>query len=490
VRSIVVTTLSSPQRRRLHRQVAEAIAALRADQPEYAAELAFHFGRAGHGAETEVLRYATSAGDHMRSSYGYREALGHYDAALRAAERLGARAATADVRHVFAGRLAAYEALLDWDGIMHTATRYERWAAQRGESLPPLIATRRLVLLRALMGDLAGAAAMSAEQAGRQPDAAPAIHDMLRRTALILHPVDPEIRDWRLEIGDRPISDLQSPISFTPAPVLPGTPSSDMPAILGPDEAAMTLFQIGWVALMQGLLRDAEPCLLRAHQLAIETSQAAVAVISALQLAHLNALRGDVSASDRWLDGSLDQARRTPEAAWASIWPSIHQAFLLLLDDQHVAAQQRFEQMAAQLRDLPAFQSHRASVEVGLGLVKLADGELAQAVELLNRALSSPQLLYGFVYVAAQHGLARIAALRGDLATARATLSHALEYSARRSLLPEHVRTAIEIARIERDFGDPASTLALLQDAADLARGAGLAPLAAAAAALLDRLLG
>jgi ATP/maltotriose-dependent transcriptional regulator MalT len=212
-------------------------------------------------------------------------------------------------------------------------------------------------------------------------------------------------------------------------------------------------------------------------------------VISALQLAHLNALRGDTSASDRWLGHSLDLAQRAPEAGWASIWPHIHQAFLLLLDDQYLAARQRFELMTAQLRDLPAFQSHRASVEVGRGLLELADGDLARAAELLNNALASPQLLYGFVYVAAQHGLARIAAIRGDLATARAILSHALNYSAQRSLLPEYVRTAIEIGRIERDFGNPMVALALLRDATDLARNAGLAPLAHAAAVLLERLL-
>jgi tetratricopeptide (TPR) repeat protein len=144
--------------------------------------------------------------------------------------------------------------------------------------------------------------------------------------------------------------------------------------------------------------------------------------------------------------------------------------------------------MEAHLRNLPAFQSHRASVQVGLGLLDLAIGDHAHAAERLHRALASPQLLYGFVYVAAQHGLARIAALRGDLPTARATLAHALGYSAQRSLLPEYVRTAIEIARIERDFGDPAPALPLLRVAATLARDAGLAPLAAAAEALLARL--
>jgi len=226
----------------------------------------------------------------------------------------------------------------------------------------------------------------------------------------------------------------------------------------------------------------------RAYLLATETSQAAVAVLSALQLAHLSALCGEHDAAERWINTSLDTAQQAPEAAWASIWPRIHQAFLLLLDDRHADARALFEGMAARLRDLPAFQSHRASVEVGIGLLDLTAGDARQAGGRLRGALAAPHALYGFVYVTAQHGLARIAARGGDLASARALLSHALDYSARRSLQEDDIRTAIEIARVERDFGDPAPILPLLRQAANLAAAAGLAPLASAAAALLDRL--
>jgi hypothetical protein len=247
------------------------------------------------------------------------------------------------------------------------------------------------------------------------------------------------------------------------------------------------LFQVGWAALMQGLLGDAEPCLLRAYELAVETSQHAVAVVSALQLSHLGALRGERAATERWLGNSLELAQRAPESAWATIWPRIHRAFLLLTDDLHAAARESFELVAAQLQDLPAFQSHRASVEAGLGLLALAQGDLAGAAQRLAGATASPQLLYGFVYVAAQHGLARLAALRGDMPAARATLDYALGYSAQRSLLPEYVRTIIEIVRIERDFGDPAPILPQLHAAAALASRAGLDSLAKVAVALLAR---
>jgi len=492
VRSIVVSALSSPQRRLLHRRAAAAIAALYADDAARAAELAYHFEQAGRDAEAETLRFAIAAGEHARRAFGYREALGHYDMALRAADRLGDRAPAEAVRRAFVGRLLMVETLLDWDGILDTAARYDRWAAQQPAALP-LVAPRRLAVLRALMGDLAGAAALSSDPARRPTDASPALDDLLRRTALILQPAELSLprmegRGWRIEAEQRdPLSSTLYP-QFTPALPLPGVPAEELPALFGNDEAALLLFQIGWTMLQQGRLQDAEPCLLRAYDLAIETSQAAVAVISALQLAHLNALRGDSAASARWMQTTLDTAEQAPEAAWASIWPRIHHAFLLLLDDQYGAAHERFEQQAAQLRELPAFQSHRASVEVGLALLDLANGSQARAATRLRRVLAAPQLLYGFVYTAALHGLARIAAVQGDLPSARATLMHALAYSARRSLLPEYIRTAIEIARIERDFGDPQPALGLLQEAAALASDAELAPLASVAHGLLTRL--
>jgi DNA-binding SARP family transcriptional activator len=467
VRSTVAAALSAPQRRRLHRQIADALLRLHGDEPRRAAELALHLRSSGRGAEAELLRAAVSAGDHARSSYAYQQALQHYETALETARRLPQ--AHAEVRRAFAGLLLTYEALLDWDGISATARRYERWAA--GGSLPPIITTRRLVLLRALMGDLAGATELSQQDgAGQQ---SPILADMLERTATILRPVDPR--------------HAPEALLFSPPPPLPGRPADELPALLGADEAAQALFQVGWAALNQGLVREAGPCLQRAYDLAVETSQAAAAVASALQLAHLHTLRGQPAATEQWLARSLELAQAASEAVWASLWPRLHQGFLWLHDDQLDLALARFAEMDAQLAALPTFQSHRASARVGLGLVALARGKTAEAAPPLEEAAASPHL-YGFVYAAAQHGLARLAALRGDLPAARAVLRHALNYSARRSLLPEYARTAIELARIERDYGRPANALPTLRDAAAHAAAYGLAPLAQAAQALLARL--
>ncbi|MFN8504668.1 ATP-binding protein [Kouleothrix sp.] len=481
VRSIVGGALSSPRRRLLHRRAAEAIAALHGAKPARAAELAFHFEQAGRGAEAESLRYAIGAGDHARRAFGYRAALAHYDSALRAAERMGAQAPADLVRRAFVGRLLIVETLLDWDGVLETAARYERWRALL-PGQPALLPPRRLAVLRALMGDLAEAAVLSRAHDTQPANVAPALADLQQRTAMLLQPVAAERLDQA-----RPVAG-ESFVPFQPAPDPPGNPAADLPEAMGAEPAALALFQVGWATLMQGLAGAAEPCLLRAHALAIDTSQAAVAVISALQLAHLSALRGDTAATERWLATSLATAERAPEAAWASIWPRIHQAFLLLLDDKFADARALFEALAAQLGDLPAFASHRAGVEVGLGLLDLAAGNQGRAATRLQAAMANPQALYGFVYAAAQHGLARIAASRGDLPGARMRLAHTLDYSARRGLLPEYIRTAIEIARIERDFGEPALAVPQLQAAAALADSAGFKPLAAAAHALLARL--
>ncbi|WP_448540087.1 BTAD domain-containing putative transcriptional regulator [Roseiflexus sp.] len=524
VRSIIAATLSAPQRRRLHHRIGAAMAALEGHRPERAAEITYHFCQAGRSADRDVLRYAIDAGDYARRAFGYRHALHHYDAAIEAGERLGAEAPVEMMQRAFAGRLLTCETLLDWNGLEETSARYERWATQRSVTPPTLVAPRRLVLLRALMGDLAGAAAISAAHAarGQTSDRAPSITDMLRRTALILQPdAYPEgirrshasRRDRQEESGDprhgqtvsRETGDRRNrrtdPLpadnahtmwqawpSFRIADPVPGDPAEELPKLLGPDEAAAALFQIGWAALMQGLLRDARPCLTQSYTLAVETGQAPAAVVSALQLAHLNALAGKPDETTIWLERSLETAARASEAAWASIWPRIHQGFLWLIDDRLALAEQRFVEMAARLAGVAAFQSHRASVVVGMGMVALARGDLTGADAYFHEALRAPHQLYGFIYVSAHLGIARLAALRNDLPGARTMLLHTLHYTVQRALLPEYVRTVIEVARIERDFGDPAPVLAHLRSAARLARSAGLAPLAAAASALSTRL--
>ena len=472
--------LAAPQRGLLLGQAAAAIAALTPIGAPETAELVRHLRAAGRGVEQQLVAAAVDAGDHARRAAGYRAALAYYDTALAAAERAGAAMAAELVQRAFAGRLLSCEALLDLAGVQATISRHRHWHHQQGDT-GRLVAPRRMVLLHALAGDLAGAARLSAAARTDEGEAPTAITDLHTRMARILQPpaaLPVAVPPW-------PWPEVVFAAAGKPA----GDPAAELPAVLGADEAALVLFQIGWALLMEGHVTAAASCLQRSYDLAHETGQAALAVIAALQLAHHAALTGDRQARDSWLTQSLATAERAPEAGWASIWPGIHQGFLWLLDDQAERAAQRFDAMAERLAGLPAFQGHRASVQVGQGLAALALRQPVQALAALNTALASPQLLYGFVYVAAQHGAARLAAQHGALDHARRLLYHGLEYSRERRLLPEYVRSVIEIVRIERDFGDPAGALALLAAATAHARAAGLMPLALAAGAIQARLM-
>jgi DNA-binding SARP family transcriptional activator len=485
VRSVVADALPSPRQRLLHRRAAGALVALYGQQPERAAEIAHHLARAGRGQDSELLRTSITAGDEARRTLALNAALEHYATALVAANRLDLAAPVELVHRAFFGRLLAYESLLDWDGVAETSRAYEQWALRRPAAPPVLVAPQRLVLLRALTGDLTSAAQMSRQHRIAGGRAAPLLQDLMQRTALILQPAEEAPRYNPASCHASSFEAATKPFS-TAAP--PGQPAAELPASLGDEEAAALLFQFGWALLAQGLQRDARPCLERAYQLALATGQPAGAVASALQMAHLHALTGDAATSQHWLALSLNTAEKAPQAAWLSIWPRIHQGFLWLQNDKHDQAYERFAGMAQQLQRLPSFQSHRASVETGLGLVALRRGNHHEARQRLAEALSEHGALYGFVYVAAQHGLARLAALAGNSGLARHVLSHALEYSRRRHLLPEYGHTALELARLERDNGAPQQVLTLLDHVIHQATEAGLAALASAALALRQRI--
>lgn len=477
--AIVVDSLSSPRRRLLHRQLADALSAIAMQRSERAAEIAFHYAQSGHSADPSLLRYAIVAAEHARRAYAYQAAFSHYNTALGAAERLGAQANPEQVRQALTGRLHTCEALLDWNGILETNQRYEQWPQPLGSG--PLVAPRRLVLLRALLGDLAGAAQLSAKYAQQPPESSIILQDMLERTAQILESIaTPDFSDWQ--------SAFEQTRGDFPSSPPPPQNVAQLEALLGAQDAAMALFQIGWAYLIQGHIAEAEPNLQRAYELGLQTSQAAVAVISALQIAHLYSLQAQSDQCKHWLQISLDLAKQAPEALWASIWPRLHQGFLYLLSNQTDDAYNRFQTMAHELRELPTLQSHRASVEVGLGLVAINQDDYQAAEQHLKQALASPQLLYGFVQIIAQHGLARIASSRGQTDLARRILGQTLYNSAKRDLLPEYIRTALEICKLERDYGNLQSCQTLLEHSYSLAQKAQLHALSQATNLWLKRL--
>ncbi len=86
----VYHTLSKFARANTHRAVAEALEAVYvngAAHDAHLSDLAFHYAEAGQW--DKVLDYARRAGEHEQAMYAPREALAHFDQAVRAARRLG-----------------------------------------------------------------------------------------------------------------------------------------------------------------------------------------------------------------------------------------------------------------------------------------------------------------------------------------------------------------------------------------------------------------
>jgi DNA-binding SARP family transcriptional activator len=131
VRSVVADSLVSPRRRLLHCQAAKALAVLHGQRPGYAAEITYHFARAGRGQDQELLHYSVVAGDEARHTFALDVALEYYAVALAAAERLGDAAPVALIQRAFDGILLANEGLLDWDAVAETSRAYQQWLARR-----------------------------------------------------------------------------------------------------------------------------------------------------------------------------------------------------------------------------------------------------------------------------------------------------------------------------------------------------------------------
>ena len=93
VRDALYDDISLARRAQLHRRIGEALEQLYGANPEpYLAELAHHFFLAGPGGDVEkTVEYTRRAGDREVVLLAYEEAVRHYEMALRAAERRGAK---------------------------------------------------------------------------------------------------------------------------------------------------------------------------------------------------------------------------------------------------------------------------------------------------------------------------------------------------------------------------------------------------------------
>ena len=134
IREVVAEELLGPRRRMLHRQVAEAIESLHAD------ELAPHAAALGlHYLEGEVwpraIAYLRQAANRAFAHAAYRDALPYFERALAALERLPAAERriedTVDLRIDFGGCLAILAELHQSDGIQREALAAAEAAGDR-----------------------------------------------------------------------------------------------------------------------------------------------------------------------------------------------------------------------------------------------------------------------------------------------------------------------------------------------------------------------
>lgn len=164
---IIATTCSTVKKRRVHHEIAEALVNYYASQREvYAAEIAFHYQQGGQKL-LQALYYRVIAGDYARRTFSYRQAIVHYDAALSLLQHVthfqhDEQGIESDEwsGKVYTGKMLAYEALLDWEGIQECHRYLFTHAVTSTDRALVETSIHRLAVTRSLMGHLLEAAHM------------------------------------------------------------------------------------------------------------------------------------------------------------------------------------------------------------------------------------------------------------------------------------------------------------------------------------------
>jgi DNA-binding SARP family transcriptional activator len=438
VRQVAYEGLHTLLRRRLHRQVAEALA--QHQQPQSPMEIAFHYGQAGLLNRLDYARFSVLAGERLLRSYSPTQALIHFENALNTLGSLD-QSPREWTQRALQGEGLAYESLLDPDGVTQSYDRLRQWALSQGDKELALMAHTRLTTLLGLVGQQAESNALMAELMGdSREDALPALVDLLARRQLL----------FSEESLPDPAPAWQPLVE---PPHLPGDPVADLTANLGAVHAALPLLIYGWITQVQGQLAPSEGMLRAAIRLAEETGQLSLASLGYHQLAVTMRLLGDEAQAQ-----ALNRESRTMNlrvhgtaAQLASLWPRISSGYQALVAGELDLAQARFERVHTFLADRGGFRTHRNSTVIGLGLVALARQEWDGAEALLREGLADPHNRYPFTYVKGLLGLAQIAHEQGKLPQAEALLRRSLTYAGQRSLVREYHETLAEIKRLGID---------------------------------------
>ncbi len=461
VRHVIYAALPTLARRRLHQQVADALIALHgADAGAHAVHVAHHYREAGPRHTLAALRYTVLAGDHLRRTYGFRQACEHYRQALALARNvLPDEQAQEWVRRAYVGLGLAYEAQGDWEGIVTTYTAMRKWAESRGDTDLSLMAARRLVSALTVVGRLDEAAMMASEvlasvdRVGGGP-----VAEVFRR----LHVVFGTSEDCPPDAGEWP--------AYVEPPAIQGKPWEDAATALGPEMAPLPLNLYGWSLALQGHLDAAEACLTYAARLSRETAQVPYTVMAEHFLAHVAFMRGELDAIQRHLDEGFRLARQAPEAEWSTLWARVFEGYIYLYMGDVAGAGQRFAALERALTNRNAFRSHRLSAWVGLALVAIARGDVEEAIARLDHVLAERQGLDVVTSFWARIAEAAIARRREEWDIAEQRVREALCFAGQRGLRFEYISAAEEAARLMTAQGRPERAVPIVERAVHLAR--------------------
>jgi DNA-binding SARP family transcriptional activator len=467
---VVYAACSELKRAHLHRQAAAALErACAGNAQAHAAEIAYHYARAGDDADPQTLHYALLAAEYARRTFSYQQALTHYDMALRLLQRMRARGLetleSEDwLGRIYEGRLLVYETLLDWEGIQASQQQLSAWASARRDLPLAEDSARRLIIARSLMGYLGEALEMGRalmERLRRESRAVAQLpegirrrlrllEDMTRRWALLLTldealPLPTAAQRSRERQSE---TALASYPPFRPAPPPPIRDWQEVSTLFGDGQAASTLTTYGWALLLQGRNAEAARCLGAALEAAERSGQVASWILSAMHLSRVHYLEGAYEESERQMRACLARCRQVPEASWTAVWPLLNLAYARISPGRLDEAEHLLLQVQRQLQalDLPAY---RYSTQIGLGLVALARGRIDEAEALLSASLAQRREVYIEVYVLARLALGDIARLRGSREEARRHYLQMLAFCGARSLLLLYCLAALSLARLE-----------------------------------------
>ncbi len=464
IRQVVYASLPTLARRRLHRQVAEALVALHGSEAgSHAVRVAYHYREAGPRHASAALQFAVLAGDHLRHSYGFRQAVEHYRQALQAARWvLNDDQAHTWIRRAYVGLGLAYEAQGDWEGIVTTYVALREWAESQSDAELAAMAARRLMAAMAVIGRLDEAAVMAGEVLASGAPRHPALEEIFRRLQVVFGREEPQ-----------ETSGAAWP-AYKPPPPPVGRPWEEIINVVGRELAPLPLALYGWSLALQGYLKAAELCLHDTIALAEATAQRPYAILAHHFLAHTAFMRDDVRRIQAHLDKGFRLARQIPEAEWSTYWGRVFESYIHLHLGDVGAAGDRFAALANLLKDRGGFRSHLLSAWTGLALVAIARKDLDEATARLDRVLAERDNLDVVTAFWARVAEAAIARRMREWERAEERVRAALAFAGRRGLSFEYVSAVEEATRLMVSSGRVADALPLVAAVQNVAEQAHL----------------